>query len=281
MWFIGKSILAYLIRENIKDKEKEKLITKRQALIKLEISNLKDEDLINYLLHPNMPIEVKELICERINKIGESIYSSDKKHLEELTRIFTNNKQFTPKQLKFDFYPNPFKKIIIDNLYKEKPVNLIFSNTVNTPIKKVIIEVSLSNDELLRLLANGNVPKSLKEHIIDKRINSDYEISHSLGDNSIPEELRKEIVITKINKSNIFKVLKWAYGERIEFIKDLKAKELEEIVEEQTTETVLELFDNYETPDFIIDELYTRKLDIIVEAIKTAPKNKIKEVLKK
>ena len=179
MWFIGKSILAYLIRENIKDKEKEKLITKRQALIKLEISNLKDEDLINYLLHPNMPIEVKELICERINKIGESIYSSDKKHLEELTRIFTNKKQFTPKQLKYDFYPNPFKKVIIDNLYKEKPVNLIFSNTVNTPIKKVIIEVSLSNDELLRLLANGNVPKSLKEHIIDKRINSDYEISHS------------------------------------------------------------------------------------------------------
>ena len=281
MWFIGKSILAYLIRENIKDKEKEKLITKRQALIKLEISNLKDEDLINYLLHPNMPIEVKELICERINKIGESIYSSDKKHLEELTRIFTSKKQFTPKQLKYDFYPNPFKKVIIDNLYKEKPVNLIFSNTVNTPIKKVIIEVSLSNDELLRLLANGNVPKSLKEHIIDKRINSDYEISHSLGDNSIPEELRKEIVITKINKSNIFKVLKWAYGERIEFIKDLKAKELEEIVEEQTTETVLELFDNYETPDFIIDELYTRKLDIIVEAIKTAPKNKIKEVLRK
>ena len=281
MWFIGKSILAYLIRENIKDKEKEKLIKKRQALIKLEISNLKDEDLINYLLHPNMPIEVKELICERINKIGESIYSSDKKHLEELTRIFTSKKQFTPKQLKYEFYPNQFKKVIVDNLYKEKPVNLIFSNTVNTPIKKVIIEVSLSNDELLRLLANGNVPKSLKEHIIDKRINSDYEISHSLGDNSIPEELRKEIVITKINKSNIFKVLKWAYGERIEFIKELKAKELEEIVEEQTKETILELFDNYETPDFIINELYTRKLDIIVEAIKTAPKNKIKEVLRK
>ena len=40
MWFIGKSILAYLIKENIKDKEKEKLITKRQALIKLEIINL-------------------------------------------------------------------------------------------------------------------------------------------------------------------------------------------------------------------------------------------------
>ena len=74
MWFIGKSILAYLIRENIKDKEKEKLITKRQALIKLEISNLKDEDLINYLLHPNMPIEVKELICERINKIENTSY---------------------------------------------------------------------------------------------------------------------------------------------------------------------------------------------------------------
>ena len=47
MWFIGKSILAYLIRENTKEKEIEKLITKRQALIKIEISNVKDEDLIN------------------------------------------------------------------------------------------------------------------------------------------------------------------------------------------------------------------------------------------
>ena len=41
--------------------------------MKLEIINLKDEDLINYLLHPNMPIEVKELICERINKLAENL----------------------------------------------------------------------------------------------------------------------------------------------------------------------------------------------------------------
>lgn len=281
MWFIGKSILAYLIRENTKEKEIEKLIAKRQALIKIEISNLKDEDLINYLLHPKMPIEVKELLCERINKLAESSYSSDKKHLEELTKIFTSKKQFTQKQLKYDFYPNQFKKVIVDNLYKETPVNLILSNTVNTAIKKVIIEVSLSNDDAVKLLANGNVAKSLKEHIIDKTINSDYEIYHSLGERNIPEDLRKEIVITKINKSNIFKVLRWSYGNIKEFIIELKSKELEEIVEEQTTDTILELFDTYETPDFMIDELYTKKLDIITEAIKTAPKNKIKEVLRK
>ena len=62
MWFIGRSILAYLTRDNLKQKEIEKLVNKRQTLIKLEINNLKDEDLINYLLHPNIPIEVKELI---------------------------------------------------------------------------------------------------------------------------------------------------------------------------------------------------------------------------
>lgn len=100
MWFIGRSILAYLTRDNLKQKEIEKLVNKRQTLIKLEINNLKDEDLINYLLHPNMPIEVKELICERINKLGESPYSSDKKHVKELIKIFTSKKQFTPKQLK-------------------------------------------------------------------------------------------------------------------------------------------------------------------------------------
>lgn len=281
MWFIGRSILAYLTRDNLKQKEIEKLVNKRQTLIKLEINNLKDEDLINYLLHPNMPIEVKELICERINKLGESPYSSDKKHVKELIKIFTSKKQFTPKQLKYDFYPNQFKKVIIDNLYKETPVNLILSNTVNTSIKKVIIEVSLSNDDAVKLLANGNVPKSLKEHVIDKKINSEYEIYHSLEERNIPEELRKEIAITKINKSNIFKVISWSFGETKEYIIELKSKELEEIVEEQTTDTILELFDNYETPDFIIDELYIKKLDIIIEAIKTAPKNKIKDVLRK
>ena len=81
----------------------------------------------------------------------------------------------------------------------------------------------------------------------------------------------KEIAITKINKSNIFKVISWSFGETKEYIIELKSKELEEIVEEQTTDTILELFDNYETPDFIIDELYIKKLDIIIEAIKNSP----------
>ena len=281
MWFIGRSILAYLTRDNLKQKEIEKLVNKRQTLIKLEINNLKDEDLINYLLHPNIPIEVKELICERINKLGESPYSSDKKHLEELTKIFTSKKQFTPKQLKYDFYPKEFKKTIIDNLYKETPINLILSNTINTPIKKVIIEVSLSKDDAIKLLANSTVPKNLKEHIIDKRINSDYEISSCIEETSIPEEYRKELVITKVNKSNIFKVLRWTYNDRKDFVKELKSKELEEIVEEQTSSTVLDLLSDYDTPDFIIDELYNRKLNIIVEAIKTNPKDKIKDALRR
>ena len=37
MWFIGRSILAYLTRDNLKQKEIEKLVNKRQTLIKLEI----------------------------------------------------------------------------------------------------------------------------------------------------------------------------------------------------------------------------------------------------
>ena len=281
MWFIGKSILAYLIRDNLKQKEIEKLVNKRKALIKLEISNLKDEDLIDYLLHQNMPIEVKELICDRINKIGESTYSSDKKHLEELSKIFTSKKQFTTKQLKYDFYPNAFKKIIIDNLYKEKPINLILSNNVNTQIKKVIIEVSLSKDDAVKLLANSSVPKNLKEHIIDKRIKTEYEISSCIEEKNIPEEYRKEIVITKVNKSNIFKVLRWTYGDRKEFLIELKTKELEEIIEEQTSETILDLICDYDTPDFLIDELYNRKLNIITEAIKTGSKDKIRDAIRR
>ena len=70
MWFIGRSILAYLTRDNLKQKEIEKLVNKRQTLIKLEINNLKDEELINYLLHPNIPLEVKELICDSYNDLN-------------------------------------------------------------------------------------------------------------------------------------------------------------------------------------------------------------------
>ena len=55
MWFIGKSILAYLIKDNIKPKEKEKLLSKRINIIKSEIESLKEEDLINYLVHKNSP----------------------------------------------------------------------------------------------------------------------------------------------------------------------------------------------------------------------------------
>ena len=67
--------------------------------------------------------------------------------------------------------------------------------------------------------------------------------------------------------SNIFKVISWSFGETKEYIIELKSKELEEIVEEQTTDTILELFDNYEIPDFIIDELYCFILSIIYSFI--------------
>ena len=281
MWFIGQSILAYIIKDSTKEKEIEKLLKKRMSLIKIEVNNLKDEEIVNYLLHPKMPDEIKKLIGEKITELEKSIFSTDEKRVESITKIFSSKKTFNTKQLKYDYYPKSFKKIIIDNLYKDTPVNLILTNSISTSIKKAIIEVSLSNSDANKLLANPNVSKQLKEHIIENAINSEYEISHSIREKTIPEEIRKQIVITKINKANIFEVMNWCFGDHINFIKELKSKELEEIIEEQTEDTVIDLFDDYKTPSFIIDELYTRKSDIITESIKKASKDKISDVLRK
>ena len=116
MWFIGQSILAYIIKDSTKEKEIEKLLKKRMSLIKIEVNNLKDEEIVNYLLHPKMPDEIKKLIGEKITELEKSIFSTDEKRVESITKIFSSKKTFNAKQLKYDYYPKSFKKIIIDNL---------------------------------------------------------------------------------------------------------------------------------------------------------------------
>ena len=130
MWFIGKSILAYLIKDNIKPKEKEKLLKKRIGLIKLEVESLNEEDLVYFLVHNNTPEEVKILICEKIKKISESPYSTEKKQLENIINIYKKKKTYSKNELKLNYYPKELKKVIIDNIYKDTAINLITSNSI-------------------------------------------------------------------------------------------------------------------------------------------------------
>ncbi len=281
MWFIGKSILSYLIKDDVKNKEKEKLISKRKTLIKLEISKLKDEELINYLVHPNLPEEVKELIGENLKQFEAKVkFQSEKERLEKLVELFKNKKQFTTKQLKTTYYPKVFKKIIIDNIYKEDSVNLILSSKIPLNIKLIIIEVRLSKDEALKLLGS-NISKDLKDHIVEHSINTPLEISYCIEDKNIPETIKKEVVITKINKANIFKIIRLTCGNSKNIIYELKQQELDEIVESQNSNTILELLSEYDTPEDIINKLFTNKLNIIIEAIKKCSKEKLKHAIRR
>ena len=84
MWFIGQSILAYIIKDSTKEKEIEKLLKKRMSLIKIEVNNLKDEEIVNYLLHPKMPDEIKKLIGEKITELEKSIFSTEHSFIRDL-----------------------------------------------------------------------------------------------------------------------------------------------------------------------------------------------------
>ena len=64
MCFIGKSILAYLIKDNIKPKEKEKLIKKRIGLIKLEIDTNPPSDATTEFKYGLMPIPYRVRIYD-------------------------------------------------------------------------------------------------------------------------------------------------------------------------------------------------------------------------
>lgn len=259
MWFIGKSILAYLIKDNIKPKEKEKLLKKRIGLIKLEVESLKEEDLVNYLVHNNTPEEVKILICEKIKTISESPYSTEKKQLENIINIYKKKKTYSKNELKLNYYPKELKKVIIDNIYKDTAINLITSNSIPLVIKKAVTEASLSREDAIKLLSS-NLSKNLKDMIIEIRINEEYEISSCLNEKNIAADLKKQIIITKVNKDNIFKVLSWAWSDSEKLILELKTKELEEIIEEQTKDTILNLINGYHVPDIVINELFERKL---------------------
>ena len=188
MWFIGRSILAYLTQDNIKEKERIKL-TKKVNLIKLEINSLKDEELIDYLLHKNIPNEIKELICEKLKSLKESIWSTENKRYELITNIYKEKRNFTKEQLKLDFYPREFKSIIIDNIYKDSTINLVSSNTIPLNIKKIIIDIKLSRNDAIKLLGS-NISDNIKDYIIDNNINEESDISNCIEDRNISDELK-------------------------------------------------------------------------------------------
>ena len=138
MWFITKNILEYVCNEDIPKEKRIKVIKNNKNRVIDELIKLSPEEVIKMLYNSKVLKEVKEIICEKINELSTSSDDKDKKTIKKLLNSFNDLHPYSEKNLVSDTCPDVFKVEIINNLYSEKPYDMVKKSKVPKKVKKII-----------------------------------------------------------------------------------------------------------------------------------------------
>ena len=224
MWFVTKKIYDYLMRKDVTDDKKDKIITRFKPILLHLIKEMPASKYVAYLTNPNLPIKVREMIGNEINTLSSSEEYLSNEKFKAIKPYFNEKKYYKEEYLKLPFFPNEFKKIIIDNVYDDSIVDLIHKSHLSITLKKVLVDLKLSMDDA-KILLSRNISTDMRDYIIDSRINTPSEIDTCLYNRDIPEDIKDKIVRQKITKDNLFQVLRYLFSSERERIYKHKSKE--------------------------------------------------------
>lgn len=265
MWFWFKNIFDFLNDESVSQQEKERVLNKNLKKFKKEFNKLRSTQIIDYLFNSNIPETAKMLICEELDSLTS--YQYDNKFIG--TKKYIKEKNiYSEETLCLDYCPKYLKKEIVNEIFPRDIVPLIVDKNINIKLKKVLIEQRLSNYDAIKLLAN-NLEEEIIEYIIAEKINSSHEIKEAIKKDSISEELKDRIVLRKVNSDNMFNIMHMNFNGEKERIYRLKAKEIEEYIYSLTSDKILDVINDYETPEDFVENILSKKEDIVREAIAT------------
>ena len=237
------------------------------------IDDLVPERVISYLFYSKLPLSIKKLICDEINK-----YSFDDEKILNIKSLFVSRGIFDAELLDTDFCPNELKKIIIDEVYGVNLTQIINCNDISLQRKKVIIDLRLSSSEALELLEK-DIPLELRDYIIDSRISSVKDIVDSLRSDSISDEIKDKIIIRKVNMGNLFAVTKNSFYSETNRVCLLKSRDIEDYINNLTSDNILSVITNPDVIRRIADDIVRLRYDVIEEAIGKASKGQLSRII--
>ncbi|MBE6151590.1 MAG: metallophosphoesterase [Firmicutes bacterium] len=278
MWFVTKKIYDYLMRKDISDDKKDKIITRFKTILLHLIKEMPASKYVAYLTNHNLPMKVREMIGNEINTLSSSKEYLSNEKFKAIKPYFNDKKYYKEEYLKLPFFPNEFKKIIIDNVYDDSIVDLIHKSHLSITLKKVLVDLKLSMDDA-KILLSRNISTVMRDYIIDSRINTPSEIDACLYNRDISEDIKDKIVRQKITKDNLFQVLRYSFSSERERIYKHKSKEIEELISELNENTIIETINEYYLPEEILNKIINTKLDVIKNAISTQNKKQLEDIL--
>lgn len=237
------------------------------------IDDLVPERVISYLFYSELPLSVKKLICDEINK-----YSFDDEKILNIKSLFVSKEIFDAELLDADFCPNELKKVIIDEIYGSNLTQTICDNNISLQRKKVIIDLRLSSSEALGLLGK-DIPLELRDYIIDSRISSAKDIVDSLRDDNISDEIKDKIIIRKVDMGNLFEVTKSSLYSEANRVCLLKGRNIEDYINNLTSDNILSVITNPNIIRRITDDIVRLRYDTIEEAIEKASKAQLARII--
>ena len=274
MGLLLKQLIKYLQKDKVEETKKEKIISKFKYYFKYEISEMSSIDILNILLNEKTPNSLKEIISTEIDSLPNGTYFQQNK-FKELIKFYKERKLFKEEDLKNDYFPKEFKKVILDYIYIDSPIDLIYKSNLPIKTKQLIVDTKLSTSDAIVLLGE-NISHTMRDYIIENCLTSAYNIYKCLN-SKISDEVRNQVLSTKVTKDNLFEVLKYSLNPLRDQIYKAKLRDIEDIINSLTKETILPLLRNFSVPNSVIEQILTQRLDTVIEAIKTIDKKQIEE----
>lgn len=279
MWFITRSILEYICNENIPKDKRLKTIKNNKVKIIDEINKLSAEELVKLLFNSKTLKELKLIICEQINELSTKYGDDVKRKIKGIVDEFNKIGNYNERYIISDTCPDILKKITIEHCYSDKPYDVVKKSKVSKKIKKEILRLCLSRNQLERLL-DRDIPEELKEHIVDVCLEDGYDLRSALGNSNISEKYKKRILDKRINKDNLFSFLEYCEPSLVDYVLEDKAKEFEDYLKTLNYSNIINILNSSSVPKNLIDYIFKYKYDVIVKAVDKAWRKELEDAIR-
>ena len=278
MWFFWNKLLDYLNDETISLEEKERLIKKRKIRIISEVSTLSSEQVIGYLFDSNIPESAKVIIADQVDELGDTGNTEKDAKLSAITDVFIKRSLDKEELLDTTFCPNELKRIIIDKVYGNNLVDTICRSDLSIMRKKIIIDLDTNEENIVPLL-KCDIGTDLKSHILDKKFDNKYLIRRILGECDIEDWIRRK-VSTEIDKDNLFTIYDSCNDRGKTYIRDSRNELIDDYINNDVTyDNILDIINDFSTPNDIVGMIYRSRFELLEEAIKKQSTEKIGNTL--
>ena len=262
----SKNILTNLESDKLSVEQKEALSRKKEKALNKAISSLSAKRIIYYLFESNIPKSVKKIISDKVDELGKDY---NNKKLKKIKEIFEESNLFKSEFLYKNYYPKELKKEIVENIYQDNVIELIIKKSIPFEIIKIIIDVKLSDYQLIDLLRK-NIDQKTRDYITTNGFKTAYGIYCALCNDEISQFDKDKIIVNRINSKNLFDVLdnKNLKPYTRQNIVDKKSEEIESFIDSLNEDNILNKINDYKIPEEIVRKIFLTKIDTINSAIK-------------